>query len=131
MKEFTIKDMSDLLYDDLSQIKDDNINDTEAVLTMPTTESKFPCRLIHTPLDNVIKSKNAIPILKSFQITIEHWSDSQRKCMEMINNTDKILQKRNMLKTNTQPIQYDKITKKYKLKTKSEVKHNGLTKSFR
>ena len=130
MKEFTIKDMSDLLYDDLSQIKDDNINDTEAVLTMPTTESKFPCRLIHTPLDSVIKNDNAIPILKNFQITIEHWSDSQRKCMEMVSNTDKVLQKRNMLKTNTQPIQYDEITKKYKLITKYEVKYNGLTNSF-
>ncbi len=130
MIEFTIKDMSDLLYDDLSQIKDDNINFTEAVLTMPTTESKFPCRLIHTPLDNILKSENAIPVLKNFQITIEHWSDSQRKCMEMARNTDKALQKRNMIRINTQPIIYDNITKKYRLITKYEVRWNALTNSF-
>lgn len=130
MKEFTIKDMSDLLYDDLSQIKDDNINDTETVLTTPTTESKFPCRLIHTPLDNVIKSENAIVVLKDFQITIEHWESEQRKCMEMASNTDKVLQKRNILRTNTQPILYDEITKKYRLITKYEVRWNALTNSF-
>lgn len=130
MIEFTIKDMSDLLYDDLSQIKDDNINFTEAVLTMPTTESKFPCRLIHTPLDNILKSENAIPVLKNFQITIEHWSYSQRKCMEMARNTDKALQKRNMIRINTQPIIYDNITKKYRLITKYEVRWNALTNSF-
>ncbi len=130
MKEFTIKDISDLLYDDLSQIKDDNINFTETVLTMPTTESKFPCRLIHTPLDNIVKSENAIPVLKDFEITIEHWESGQRKCMEMASNTDEVLQKRNMLRINTQPILYDDITKKYRLITKYDVRWNALTNSF-
>lgn len=129
-EEFTIKDMSDLLYDDLSLIKDDNKKKTECVLQTPTTESVFPCRLINTPLDSVLKSENAIPILKDFQITIEHWSDSQRKCMEMASNTDKTLQKRNMVRTNTQPIMYDEITKKYRLITSYEVRWNGLTNSF-
>lgn len=129
-EEFTIKDMSDLLYDDLSQIKDDNETETEAVLQIPTTESIFPCRLINTPLDSVLKSRNAIPILKDFQITIEHWSDSQRKCMEMGSNTDKVLQKRNMLRTNTQPIIYDEITKKYRLIVIYGVRWEKLTNSF-
>lgn len=128
--EFTTKDMSDLLYDDLSQIKDDNKTKTEVTLQNPTTESVFPCRLINTPLDSVLKSENAIPVLKNFQITIEHWSESQRKCMEMASNTDKVLQKRNMLRTNTQPIIYDDITKKYRLITSYEVRWNGLTNSF-
>ena len=130
IQEFTIKDMSDLLYDDLSLIKDDNKNNTEVSLQTPTTESIFPCRLINTPLDSVLKSENAIPILKDFQITIEHWSDSQRKCMEMASNTDKALQKKNMVRTNTQPIMYDEITKKHRLITSYEVRWNGITNSF-
>lgn len=130
IQEFTTKNMSDLLYDDLSQIKDDNKNDTEATLQNPTTESVFPCRLIDTPLDNVLKSENATPILKDFQITIEHWASKQRECMEMASNTDKVLQKRNMLRTNTQRIIYDEITKKHRLITTYEVRWNGLTNSF-
>lgn len=129
-KEFTTKDMSDLLYDDLSQIKDSNKKITEVSLQTPTTESIFPCRLINTPLDNVLKSENAIPILKTFQITIEHWASKQRECMEMASNTDTVLQKRNMLRTNTQPIIYDEITKKYRMITIYEVRWNGLTNSF-
>lgn len=130
IKEFTTKDMSDLLYNDLSLIKDDNKNITECVLQMPTTESVFPCRLINTPLDSVIKSENAVPILKDFQITIEHWSETQRKCMEMASNTDNVLQKRNMLRTNTQSIIYDEITKKYRLITSYEVHWNRITNSL-
>lgn len=130
IQEFTIKDMSDLLYDDLSLIKDDNKKKTECVLQTPTTESVFPCRLINTPLDSVLKSENAVPVLKDFQITIEHWASKQRNCMEMASNTDKALQKRNMLRTNTQPIMYDEITKKYRLITSYEVRWNGITNSF-
>lgn len=130
IQEFTIKDMSDLLYNDLSLVKDDNKNNTEASLQTPTTESVFPCRLINTPLDSVLKSENAIPVLKDFQITIEHWASKQRNCMEMASNTDKALQKRNMLRTNTQPIMYDEITKKYRLIISYEVRWNGLTNSF-
>ena len=126
MNDFTTKDMSDLLYSDLSEIKDDDKNKTEATLQMPTTESVFPCRLINTPLDSVTKSRNAVPI----QITIEHWASEQRKCMEMANNTDKVLQKRNMIRTNTQPISYDEITKKYRLITTYEVKYNAIFNTF-
>lgn len=130
MNEFTIKDMSDLLYDDLSKIKDFDDKETETVLQTPTTESIFPCRLINTPLDSVLKSENAIPLLKDFRITIEHWNEKQRNCMEMANNTDKVLRKRNMLRTNTQPIIYDEITKKYRLITNYEVRFEALTNSF-
>lgn len=129
-QEFTTKQMSDLLYDDLSQIKDDNENETEAVLTAPTTESIFPCRVINTPLDIVLKSKNAVPLMKDFKITIEHWNEKQRFCMEMASNTDKVLQKRNMLRTNTQPIIFDEITQKYKLITSYEVRWEALTNTF-
>ena len=70
--EFSTKDMSDLLYDDLSAIQDNEETNTETVLTTPTTESKFPCRVIETPLESVNKTDNGIPILKTFQVSIEH-----------------------------------------------------------
>ena len=130
MKEFTTKDMSDLLHDDLSKIKDDETNNTEAVLTTPTTESIFPCRVINTPLDSILKSENAIPLMKDFRITIEHWAEKQRFCMEMVSNTDKVLQKRNMLRTNTQSIIFDAITQKYRLITSYEVRWNAITNTF-
>lgn len=130
MDEFTTRDMSDLLEEKLKTIKDNGKNNTEVTLQNPTTGSKFPCRLIHTPLDSVRKSNNAIPILKDFQITIEHWASKQRNCMEMASNTDKVLQEMNMLRTNTQPIIYDEITKKNRLITKYEVRWNALTNSF-
>ena len=54
--EFSTEDMSDLLYDDLSTIQDNKGENTEAVLTTPTTESKFPCRVIETPLESINKN---------------------------------------------------------------------------
>ena len=129
-KEFTTRDMSDLLEADLNSIKDNGKSNTELTLENPTTKSKFPCRLIHTPLDSIRKSENAIPILKDFQITIEHWASKQRNCMVMASNTDEVLRKRNILRTNTQPIIYDEITKKHRLITKYEVRWSALTNSF-
>lgn len=131
IEEFTTRDMSDLLEADLNSIKDNGKSNTEVILQNPTTESKFPCRLIHTPLDSIRKSQNAIPVLKDFQITIEHWASKQRNCMEMASNTDEVLRKRNMLRINTQPIIYDEITKRHRLITKYEVRWNALTNSFK
>lgn len=128
--EFSTKDMSDLLYDDLSVIQDNEGVNTETVLTTPTTESIFPCRVIDTPLESINNSNNGIPIRKTFQVSIEHWDDNQRVCMEMANRTDKQLQKRNFIRTNSSPITYDQITKKYRFITTYEVRYNGLTNSF-
>ena len=130
MYEFTTKNMSDLLYNDLSIIQDNEGVNTETVLTTPTTESIFPCRVIETPLESVNKSINAIPIRKTFQVSIEHWDNEQRFCMEMANNTDKQLQKRNFTRTNSSPIIFDQITKKYRFITTYEVRWNALTNSF-
>ena len=130
MYEFTTTNMSDLLYNDLSIIQDNEGVNTETVLTTPTTESIFPCRVIETPLESVNKSINAIPIRKTFQVSIEHWASAQRFCMEMANNTDKKLQKRNFTRTNSSPIIFDQITKKYRFITTYEVRWNGLTNSF-
>lgn len=128
--EFSTKDMSDLLYEDLSTIQDNTGENTESVLQTPTTESKFPCRVIETPLESVNRTNNGVPILKTFQVSIEHWDNKQRFCMEMANNTDKQLQKRNFTRTNSSPIIFDQITKKYKFITTYEVRYNALTNSF-
>ncbi|HIU51407.1 MAG TPA: hypothetical protein IAB70_02095 [Candidatus Merdicola faecigallinarum] len=128
--EFSTKDMSDLLHDDLSTIQDNEGTNTEVVLTTPTTESIFPCRVIDTPLESVNNTDNAIPIRKTFQVSIEHWDNKQRICMEMADNTDKKLQKRNFIRTNSSPIVFDQITKKYKFITTYEVRYNVLTNSF-
>ncbi len=128
--EFSTKDMSDLLYDDLSTIQDNAGINTEVVLTTPTTESTFPCRVIDTPLESINNTNNATPIRKTFQVSIEHWDNKQRVCMEMANNTDKQLQKRNFTRTNSSPIIFDQITKKYRFVTTYEVRWNALTNSF-
>lgn len=128
--EFTTKDMSDLLYDDLSTLQDNKGKNTETVLTTPTTESVFPCRVIETPLENTNNSNNGIPIRKTFQVSIEHWASEQRFCMEMANNTDKQLQKRNFTRTNSSPIIFDQITKKYRFITNYEVRYNAIMNSF-
>ena len=128
--EFSTQDMSDLLYDDLSTIQDTEGENTEVVLQTPTTKSKFPCRVIDTPLESINNTNNGVPIRKTFQVSIEHWADKQRFCMKMANNTDKQLQKRNFIRTNSSPIIFDQITKKYKFITTYEVRYNALTNSF-
>ncbi len=130
MKDFTTEQMSDMLNDMLENIEDIKKNKTETTLTTPTTESKFPVRVINTPLESVNKSRNAIPIRKTFQVTIEHWGDKQRFIMEMANNTDLELRKKNIVRTNTSPILFDPITKKYRLITTYEVRYNAITNSF-
>ena len=129
--EFSTEDMSDLLYDDLSTIQDNEGVNTETVLTTPTTESTFPCRVIDTPLESVNNTNNATPIRKTFQVSIEHWSGEQRFCMEMADKTDKQLQKRNFTRTNSSPIIFDQITKKYRFITTYEVRWNAITNAFR
>lgn len=122
--------MSDLVYKILSKIKDNGQDNTEAVLQTPTTESIFPCRLINTPLESIMKTDNAIPLSKTFQVQIEHWASKQRECMEMANKTDLELRKKNFIRTNTSQILFDEITKKYRLITSYEVRFNALTNSF-
>lgn len=130
MNDFTTKSMSDLIYDVLSKIKDNGIDETEVVLQTPTTDGVYPCRVINTPLESVMKTENAIPVRKTFQISIEHWESTQREAMEMANKTDLELRKKNLIRTNTSPILFDEITKKYKLITTYEVRYNALTDSL-
>ena len=128
--EFTTKDLSDLLYDDLSTIQDSEGVNTEVALTTPTTESTFPCRAIDTLLESVNNTDNATPIRKTFQVSIEHWDNKQRVCMEMANNTDKQMQKRNFIRTNSSPIVFDEVTKKYRFITTYEVRWYAITNAF-
>lgn len=124
MTELTSKQFNDLIYDKLNELGD------EITLDNPTTESKFPCRTLGTPLEAVLKTENAVPILKQFQISISHWNQKQRECMDMANKTDNKLREYNMIRTNTCIISYDDITKKYRLITSYEVKWNGLFNAF-
>ena len=130
MRDFTTEQMSDMINDMLENIEDVKGAKTETTLTTPTTESKFPVRVINTPLESVNKSRNGIPIRKTFQFLIEHWSAKQRFCMKMANNTDLELRKKNIVRTNTSPILFDPITKKYRLITTYEVRYNAITNSF-
>jgi len=127
VNDYTTKDIAGLVYDILSQIKDKNEEKTEAVLQTPTTESIFPCRVISTPLESVVKTENAVPVRKTFQISIEHWTSKQIDSMEMTNNTDIALRQKNFIRTNTSPILWDEITKKYRLITTYEVRYNAIT----
>ncbi len=131
ISEFTTKDMSDMLYDDLSVIEDTEGTATEVTLIQPTTDSVFPCRVLSTPLESTNLTQNAVPILKTFQVTIEHWADKQRFCMEMADNTDKALRERNFVRTSSTATLYDEITKKYRFIVNYEVRFNGIANSFK
>lgn len=124
MIELTIKDFSDLVYEKLEELKQ------ELSLENPNTESKFPCRTISTPLERVQKTINAFPLLKVFQINISCWDSKQRICMEMASKTDEKLREYNFIRTNTTPINFDDITKKYRLTVTYEVRWNAITNSF-
>lgn len=125
MKDFTEKDMSDLVYTKLKELGE------EVVLNTPTAESKYPCRVILTPLVSIRNAENTTPVHKRFQITVENWCDTQRSCMDMINKTDKKLKELNILRINSSgTILFDEITKKYKMIGTYEVNYNALYDAF-
>lgn len=124
MIELAAKQFSDLIYDKLIKIGE------EVTLENPTTKSKFPCRTLSTPLESVLKTRNAQPILKQFQITISCWNKTQREAMDMATKTDEKLREYNMIRTNTSDITYDEVIKKYRLIVTYEVRWEALTNSF-
>lgn len=130
MNNFTSKQLSDLLYNILSEIEDSDSSKTKVVLDTPTNKSTYPCRVISTPLENITKTRDAIPLFKTFQVSIEHWATYKRGCMDMVSKTDKELRAKNFIKTNTNPIIFDEITKKNRLITTYEVRYNAITNSF-
>lgn len=124
MKDLSIKELSDLVYDKLDSLK------YKQILTNPTTKSVFPCLELHTPLKSINKTENAFPILSTFQISITCWNEKQRKCMEMTSEVDTKLQEFNFIRTNTSPEIYDSILQKYGITVTFEVRYNGITDSF-
>lgn len=131
MKEFTIKDMSALLYEKLSKLKD--FEDKQTETTLDTSQEKittFPCRLINPPLEFIEKTQNAIPIRKKFQTKVEHIAISQADVIEMANNTDLELRKIHFVKTLSESIMYDEKLQKYKQSNTYEVRYNMIFNTF-
>ena len=105
MRDLSIKDFSDLIYEQLEPLK------YKQILTNPTTTSKFPCLELHTPLKSVNKTENAFPIKSTFQISITCWNEKQRQAMQMTDEVSTKLQELNFIRTNTSPAIYDSIAK--------------------
>lgn len=124
MKDLTIRDFSDLVYEKLESLK------YKQILTNPTTESKFPCLELHTPLKSVILTENGFPIKSTFQISITCWNEKQRQAMLMTDEVSSKLQEFNFIRTNTSPAVYDQILQKYGITITFEVRYNSITTSF-
>ena len=65
MKDLSIKEFSDLVYEKLEKLYKN-----KPILSNPNTESKFPILELHTPLKTVNLTENALPIKTTFQISI-------------------------------------------------------------
>ena len=130
ISEYTTKELSDLIYTKLSTIYDESTTPTDVVLQTPTTNSKFPCRVINVPMEQVTKSENAIPIVTRFQVRIENWAKGQRECMDLGNRTDIALREINLIRTSTNQVMFDEVTKKYRLIATYEMNYYGVNNSF-
>ena len=119
-----LKEFSDLIYDKLSAL---NI---ETVLEEPQVDSVFPCFVIRTPLESVRESMNAQPLMKQYQVTVEYWDNSKRKCMEISSLMDSVLSTLNMIRTNTSNIDFDSITRKNRIICTYEVRYDCIHNSF-
>ncbi len=124
MRDLSIKDFSDLVYEKLEPLK------YKQILTNPSTESKFPCLELHTPLKSVILTENGFPLKSTFQISITCWNEKQRQAMQMADEVDTKLQEFNFIRTNTSPAVYDQILQKYGITITFEVRYNSITASF-
>lgn len=124
MKDLSIKDFSDLVYEKLETLK------YKQILTNPTTTSKFPCLELHTPLKSVNLTENAFPIKSTFQVSISCWNEKQRQAMKMTDEVDSKLQEFNFIRTNTSLAIYDQILQKYGITITFEVRYNSITTSF-
>lgn len=124
MKDLSIRDFSDLVYEKLESLK------YKQILTNPTTESKFPCLELHTPLKSVILTEDGFPLKSTFQISITCWNEKQRQAMLMTDEVSSKLQEINFMRTNTSPAIYDSILQKYGITITFEVRYNSIANSF-
>ena len=125
MKDLSIKDFSDLVYEKL-----ENLYKNKPILSNPNTESKFPILELHTPLKSVNLTENAFPIRSTFQISITCWNEKQRQAMQMTDEVSTKLQELNFIRTNTSPAIYDSILQKYGITITFEVIYNAIMNSF-
>lgn len=124
MKDLSIRNFSDLVYEKLESLK------YKQILTNPTTESKFPCLELHTPLKSVILTEDGFPLKSTFQISITCWNEKQRQAMLMTDEVSSKLQEINFMRTNTSPAIYDSILQKYGITITFEVRYNSIANSF-
>ena len=124
MRDYSIREFSDFICETLESLK------YEIVLTNPTSEGKYPCMEMHTPLKNVIKTQNAFPLLSRFQISLTCWNSKQREAMKMSQEIETVLQKINLIKTSSSQSQYDSVLQKYGITSFFEVNYNGITDAF-
>lgn len=122
--ELTMKQFIDIVVEKLKELE------IEVTLANPTTESKFPCKVVSTPLINIRKQEEVIPIYTRFSISVEEWASKQFQCMEMTQETIEKLREHNICKTSNGIALRDSITNKYRLINNYEVNFNGLTNSF-
>lgn len=125
MKDLSIKEFSDLVYEKL-----ENLYKNKPILSNPNTESKFPILELHTPLKSVNLTENAFPIKTTFQMSITCWNEKQRQAMQMTDEVDKKLQEFNFIRMNTSLTVYDQILQKYGITITFEVRYNAITGSF-
>ena len=124
MKDLSIKEFSDITYEELEKLG------YEQILSNVTTESKFPCIELHTPLKSVRKTYNAFPLFSSFQISLTCWAEKQREAMNMTREVEEELRKLNYVRISTSQANYDLILKKYGITITLEVRYNSITHSF-
>lgn len=125
MKDLSIKEFSDLVYEKLEKLYKN-----KPILSNPNTESKFPILELHTPLKSVNLTENGFPIRSTFQISITCWNEKQRQAMQMTDEADTKLQELNFIRKNTSPAVYDQILQKYGITIIFEVCYNSITGSF-
>lgn len=125
MKNLNVKLFSDIVYEKIEELK------YKVVLTYPTTEDKEKKLIeLHTPLKSNDKTKNAIPLRSTFQISVTCWNEKQRESMKMTDEVEEKLQEYNFVRTNTSPANYDTILQKYGITITFEVRYNAITDCF-
>lgn len=101
-----------------------------ATLENPDYSENFPIAVISNPMQRIRKVENNTPIYSRFAITIDWWTDSKYKSMELYQKTNILLRQNNFTTIGTPIDIYDDLTKKYRYGSTYEVNYNGLTNSF-
>lgn len=121
----TLEDLTKLIVSKLKEIQN-----VEVTLQNPTTESKFPCKVVRTPLENILMTNEGTTVKARYSITIEEWANKKYDCMSMSNTTQTKLKELNITKVSNDVDLYDNITNKYRLITNYEVNYNGIYNSL-